>query len=261
MGSGSPSRRRPIRSESGDTAYDVRLSEVEHVAGDPVGARARTHAAAAPRAGGRGVSTRGAVHRSSGRPAARRRRATGGGPTRPRVSVEREPSTGSTAMPPADRDVGPQAATPGRPSRSVAARRQPDRRSELALRARRPSTSHGAPVTATQDGVVGGEREPAEQRPRGTAAVGSLPTSRLARAAAGRSSAPERGTPRWAQPGRPGPAPWSSGPAVAHLERHRPPRTSPACPGRAAPAAVAAGSHSTASVRPMIRHPPGDAVG
>ena len=36
-----------------------------------------------------------------------------------------------------------------------------------------------------------------------TAAAGSLPTAAFAAAAAARSRAPERGTPRWAKPGRP----------------------------------------------------------
>ena len=54
-----------------------------------------------PGAGGRGRVDRRPAPATAPPPAARRRRRPAAGPTRPRVSVEREPSTGSTAIPPA----------------------------------------------------------------------------------------------------------------------------------------------------------------
>ena len=54
----------------------------------------------------------------------------------------------------------------------------------------------GAPGPVSVDGAARSARPP--NVTSRTAAAGSLPTSRLASAAAGRSSAPARGTPRWA---------------------------------------------------------------
>ena len=99
IGRGSPTSRSPTRSESGDTVYGVRHSRPS---ASPATRSARGPGCkrSGPGEGGRGVSTGtgGRVGSPTGRTSPTR---TGGGPTRPSVSVEREPSTGSTAIPPA----------------------------------------------------------------------------------------------------------------------------------------------------------------
>src|SRR6266702_208097 len=92
-----------------------------------------------------------------------------------------------------------------------------------------PSTRTGAcaPVTATVAARRSRNRQPVRVI-SSPAAPGSLPTSRLAARSAGSSSAPDRGTPRWAYPGRPrswmvvnGPAASTSSMAEPHSRARR----------------------------------------
>ena len=126
-------------------------------------------------------------------------------------------------------------------------------------------TGQGAPATATVTVERGRTAQPLSVVSR-TAASGGLPTSRLARAAAGASRAPERGTPRWAWPGRPwswtvvsAPARTTDEGAVGHRDPTGTKRTR--VPGDSSAAGTRAWSHSTASVVPISCQPPGDERG
>ena len=117
-------------------------------------------------------------------------------PGRPRpasVSVDREPSTGATSMPPATATYAAHA-LPGRPEDEHRPRRAATPPRRTATGRRRRVTGHGAPVTATSAPGRRGARRPPSVVSR-TAASGGLPTSRLASAAAGASRAPAAGHP------------------------------------------------------------------
>ena len=249
--------RRPIRSESGETVYDVRSEEVDRVTGDPVRPWAG-HQPQRPRGRWpRGVD-RGRRCRPTPPPAARRRRTTGAGPTRPRVSVEREPSTGSTAIPPATATYerspevgGPSPSAPPSGSQTAAPNsRWPSVDGDRARRAR-----HRAP-----DPVVGAHPEPAQQH---------LETRRLWRVAddpvrergggqvrARRTEAP-RGAP---SPDRPRSCDQHRRPHAEHLEAHRLTNRT-RVPGASRAGSVRRGSQRSVSVWPMICQPPGEATG
>ena len=175
-----------------------------------------------PGRGGRGVSSGRRLARPARPPAARRRPRPGAGRPRRacRWSASRAPA--ATAIPPAtatyDRTPAPA------PERSVA---PAGSHSAAPWRARGAVDRDraGAPVTATQQPASVRSSSPPSST-SSTAASGSLPTSRLASAAAGASSAPARGTPRWARPSRPAVLDRHQRPGVEHVQprssRHEP---------------------------------------
>ena len=227
------------------------------VTGDPV--RART----GPQPQRSGRSAAAACRARAGAPAATPtgRTApdrTGGGPThaervgRPRAEhrLHRDPAGYG--------DVGPEPR-----ARRTDLQRRPGGHHTAA------PNSRGRPSTRTSH-RRSGHRHPAcpdrwrspsrRAAPRGTRRPPSLPTRRLARPAACGSSAPARGTPRCAQPGRP--RSWTStdAPHLSHREGHRLTNLT-RVPGASRAGSARPGSHSAASVRPMTCQPPGDSPG
>ncbi len=120
-------------------------------------------------------------------------------------------------------------------------------------------TSHGAPVTATQTPWSAVAAKPAEQ---------DLEDGGVRRVAddalgEGRGRRVQRPCPRYAEVG-PAHAPevlhQHRGAGLAHVEAHRLTNLT-RVPGASRAGSSRPGSHSSASVWPMICHPPGEATG
>ena len=247
------SSRRPTRSDAAADDVRARAEPLERVVGEPVDARARVDAQRPARATGAGdvdapPAGRPRARRAAApRPAATRGRADPGqgvgrarAQHRRRRRPRRRPRRSSARR---RRGAGPRRSTPpaGTPPRARGPRRR-----------RRPSPRSGAPVTATQRPAPrGAGATPAERHLEHRGAVGSLPTSRLARPAAGGSSQPgprhaevrearAAGVLHGDQADRP-PATCQRRAVVGPLMRAR---TSRGCPARAARVGSRAASHS-----------------
>ena len=198
-----PSSRNPMRSELLADRVRRRLQRVQRVArersppADPAArgaVRGRDGSSTTGSAGGAAVG-RGRIRHAKRR--CDRRLSARGRPSRPcalTTCVERLPSTGGTAMPPRDRQVGARAAPPSsepqarlRRPPGTASRAAPDGRPatiRIPRRSRRPrrssSNSSSGPSSVTSS----------------VAASRSLPTSALARRCDTGSIGPATGTPR-----------------------------------------------------------------
>lgn len=187
------------------------------------GRTGRTSSAGGP---GQGAATGGGAGRA-GAPTARTSPSRRGvGPSPDSRSVERLPRTGSAAMPPATAtyERTPPVAVPTSRTEPAGTRTGAPQAAGL------PSTvtAQGAPPTTAATSRSGRRAQPVRVVSR-TAVSGSLPRRRLASRIAGASSAPERGTPRWAWPGRPASCTVVSAPArtvVSLVVMPRPPDSS-----------------------------------
>ena len=137
------------------------------------------------------------------------------------VGFDRLPSTGATSTPPRTATYDPGGRGPGTPTRSSSPTARTSGRARPAGRRlpARPSHEHRPGRARDRRRRASPRRDTPARRPVTSipAAPGELPTSRFARASAGRSAAPEMPTPRSLWPGRP----WSCTVASAPGEQDR----------------------------------------